>query len=213
MLSTHEGYDIGALDLFKSLRPVADVSFFSEDSRLLIELNRSEHHPKLFSKVTKSLSEEEKLFLIKNFYKPYREQVEHMVQDLVNAGRKVIHISVHSFTPELKGEVRQTDIGLLYDPKRDLEQTISKAWKTALQQADPSLTVRYNYPYLGIADGFPTYLRRKFTNAQYAGIELEVNQKFPVGDAHQWEYLKNKIRDTLISAVQPIITTADRDLA
>ena len=33
-------------------------------------------------------------------------------------GRRVIHISSHSFTPELDGKVRSADVGLLYHPGR-----------------------------------------------------------------------------------------------
>ncbi len=39
------------------------------------------------------------------------------------------------------------------------------------------LKIRRNYPYLGKADGFTTYLRRRFLPCDYAGIELEVNQR------------------------------------
>ena len=34
----------------------------------------------------------------------------------MSRGRRVIHISSHSFTPELNGKVRRADVGLLYDP-------------------------------------------------------------------------------------------------
>ncbi|MFZ0489378.1 MAG: N-formylglutamate amidohydrolase, partial [Salegentibacter sp.] len=92
-------------------------------------------------------------------------------------GEEVWHLSVHSFTPQLKGETRNADIGLLYDPSRKMEKKISADFKRLLQEEIPALKIRYNYPYLGKADGFTTYLRKKFPK-QYAGIELEVNQKF-----------------------------------
>ncbi|MFT2011071.1 N-formylglutamate amidohydrolase [Pontibacter sp. 13R65] len=212
LLVSHEGYDIGALELFETMQLAADVSFYAKDSRLLVELNRSRHHPKLFSHITQSLSEEEKNYLLKTVYYPYREKVEQMVQDLIHAGRKVIHVSVHTFTPELHGKIRKTDIGLLYDPKRRTEQEICKSWKASLKQVSPPLTVRYNYPYLGISDGFTSYLRRKFTDEQYAGIELEVNQKFPLGNKGTWEKLKSILKNTLIEATKPIMTDADLDI-
>jgi hypothetical protein len=37
--------------------------------------------------------------------------------------------------------------------------------------------VRFNYPYLGKADGFTTFMRKQFPK-NYIGIEIEVNQKF-----------------------------------
>jgi predicted N-formylglutamate amidohydrolase len=197
VLQTHLGYDIGALDLFNSMRPVADVSFYSETTRLLVELNRSVGHPKLFSEFSKGLSDKAKAQVLKEYYDPYRQQVEHMVQDLVSAGRRVLHVAVHSFTPVLDGEERQADVGLLYDPKRKQERTISRQWKAALLKQDKQLNVRFNYPYLGIADGFPTYLRRKFTADQYVGIELEINQDFPAENGPRWQQLKQLLSSTL----------------
>lgn len=204
VLATHEGYDIGALELFRELEPLADKSFYSEISRLLVELNRSLHHPKLFSDMTRDTEDETKAGILKEYYFPYREQVEHLIDDFVMAGRQVLHIAVHTFTPELNGEVRETDIGLLYDPKRKPEQTICRAWKQQLQEVNSKLLVRFNYPYIGISDGFPTYLRRKFNEDQYIGIELEVNQKFAVDtDITQWQELKTALYSSLRKTLTP----------
>lgn len=197
VLKTHRGYDIGALELFNTMKPVADVSFFSETSRLLVELNRSLHHAKLFSEFTQVLPPAEKERLLEKHYKPYREQVEQMVDDFVSAGRRLLHVAVHTFTPVLDGEERKADIGLLYDPKRVHEQTYCKEWKAALNKADKELLVRFNYPYLGISDGFATYLRRKFTADQYVGIELEVNQKFPLQGGARWQQIQALLTSTL----------------
>ena len=197
ILNSHQGYDIGALELFNELEDIADVCFYSETSRLLVELNRSLHHNKLFSEFTNTLAVKEKNEILKHYYYPYRDKVEHMVHDLIMAGRRVLHISVHSFTPILEGEVRKADVGLLYDPKRKGEQTISREWREKLVKKDADLLVRYNYPYLGISDGLPTYLRKIFKEGDYLGIELEVNQKFPEGDPVRWQSLKATFRQTL----------------
>ncbi|MEJ8802292.1 N-formylglutamate amidohydrolase [Pontibacter sp. H249] len=200
-LKSHAGYDIGALDLFKELEPLADISFYSETSRLLVELNRSLHHRKLFSDYTRNLADGDKNFILKNYYYPYRDKVEQLVQDFVMAGRKVLHISIHSFTPVLNGEERQTDIGLLYDPKRKGEQQFCKEWRVAIAKQKSDLIVRNNYPYLGIADGFPTYLRKRFKADEYLGVELEVNQKFPQGDSAQWAAFKKVMKTSLEEAL------------
>ena len=202
VLNTHRGYDIGALELFDSMKSVADVHFYSETTRLLVELNRSVGHPKLFSEFSGVLPEKDRERLLQLHYRPYRDKVEHMIQDFVSAGRRVLHISVHSFTPVLDGEERNADIGLLYDPKRKPEQAFCRQWKKKLQQKDKDLLVRFNYPYLGIADGLPSYLRRKFTGDQYIGIELEVNQKFPEQDSDKWEQLKILLTGTVKELIE-----------
>lgn len=202
VLDTHLGYDIGALELFHEMEDLADASFYSQTSRLLVELNRSLHHPKLFSDYTRSLADMDKNDILKHYYFPYRDKVEQKVQDLLMDGSSVLHISVHSFTPIMNGEVRKADIGLLYDPKRKGEQAICREWKQKLVKYDPKLLIRNNYPYLGVSDGLPTYLRKIFKDDEYLGIELEVNQKFPEGNQEQWRAIKTTMKQSLADVLQ-----------
>jgi predicted N-formylglutamate amidohydrolase len=73
--------------------------------------------------------------------------------------------------------IRNADIGLLYDPKSKFEKDFCRQWCKEILRYDRSLTVRFNYPYLGIADGFTSYLRAKLGKTDYCGVELEINQK------------------------------------
>jgi predicted N-formylglutamate amidohydrolase len=101
--------------------------------------------------------------------------VEGAVKTVARMNR-IIHVAVHSFTPELDGEVRNADVGLLYDPKRKGEVEICRRWASILRQRDPGIRLRMNYPYRGNADGLTTWLRRKHPASRYLGIELEINQ-------------------------------------
>ncbi|RDV14754.1 N-formylglutamate amidohydrolase [Pontibacter diazotrophicus] len=197
LLSSHRGYDIGAKELFEELKGDAHAAFFADTTRLLVELNRSLNSKSIFSSVTNNLPEPEKQQVLQEYYHPYRQAVEKQIQSCITAGRQVLHLSVHTFTPVLEGEVRQANIGLLYDPKRSIEKSFCRQLKEQLLQLQPSLQVRYNYPYLGVSDGFPTYLRRKFPAQQYIGIELEINQKYPLGETLLWEELKSIVKESL----------------
>ena len=176
-LKSHRGFDLGALDLFHQLSKLAYFSQSSTISRLLIELNRSLGRPKLFSEFTKDLSQQVKLELFDSYYFPYRTEVEKKISELIAKGEEMLHLSVHSFTPVWKGESRNADIGLLYDPSKAGEKAFCKNFKQQLLLQSSGLKIRYNYPYLGTADGFTTYLRERFPK-NYSGIELEVNQKW-----------------------------------
>jgi predicted N-formylglutamate amidohydrolase len=179
LLQTHQGYDIGAFPVFASLAgEEVNASFFAEKSRLLVDLNRSLHSPELFSVITASLPPAEKEELLRGIYYPYRTAVESKIKQWGDAGHRVVHLSVHSFTPVLEGEERQAEVGLLFDPNRDMEKIFCEKWRALLLEEDPGLIIKMNYPYLGTADGFTTYLRTVFGPEVYAGIELEVNQKF-----------------------------------
>ena len=173
VLETHRGHDIKAQIVFDGLKNLTPHHFFYPYSRLLIEANRSEHHPLLFSDWSKKLTNEQKEILLFDFYRPYRKKVQDRIAIEIKEGQTVTHISVHSFTPILNGQKRLADIGLLYDPTRKNEKAIARFFKIRMNEVRPSLKVRFNYPYLGTADGFTTHLRRLFPN-HYAGIELEV---------------------------------------
>ncbi|MCF4101521.1 N-formylglutamate amidohydrolase [Gillisia sp. M10.2A] len=177
VLNSHQGIDLGAFDIYKKLVKLADYHEHTTTSRLLIEVNRSQHHRSLFSEFTKSLSPDEKTKLIEKYFSNYRDKIENKIKEYIALGENVLHISVHSFTPVLNGIVREANIGLLYDPANNSEKEFSKLFKTELKVLNPRLKIRYNYPYKGTADGFTTYLRRRFP-LNYAGIELEINQSF-----------------------------------
>jgi predicted N-formylglutamate amidohydrolase len=177
ILHTHKGLDLGALDLFNQLKPLADFSISSTTSRLLIELNRSLHHKNLFSEFSKTLSTSEKKELINFYYLVYRNKVENSVRNYIKERNEVLHISVHSFTPILNSIERNCDIGVLYDSSNTNEKEFSRQFRKKVLEQNRHLNVRYNYPYLGKMDGFTTYLRKQFP-CNYVGIEIEINQKY-----------------------------------
>jgi predicted N-formylglutamate amidohydrolase len=199
IMQSHRGYDLGSVDVFHYLKPLANASKFSKTSRLLIELNRSLHHKNLFSEYSKSLPKTDKELLISDYYLVYRNEVEATIKKLIEAKQNVLHISVHSFTPNLNGEERHCHIGLLYDSAKPKEKQFCKDLKYQLSQIDNTLNVRLNYPYLGKADGFTTYLRKQFPN-HYLGIELEINQKFSTNNK-----MDSEIKTVLFSVLQTII--------
>tara|TARA_R110002124_G_scaffold174233_4_gene341855 strand:- start:12090 stop:12794 length:705 start_codon:yes stop_codon:yes gene_type:complete len=176
-LETHLGLDLGAKNAALYLAKYFSCSFvLAEYSRLLVELNRSENHPHIFSKFTAQLTDNQKNDLIKNIYLPYRQKIENLIQESIEQKNRVIHLSIHSFTPKLNNKIRTADIGLLYDPKKDLEKKLCSVMKKE-QLKDKQYKLKLNYPYRGYSDGFTTYLRTVFGFSNYLGIEIEINQK------------------------------------
>lgn len=170
--------DYGALDLARAFgRELGVEPFTATVTRLVVDLNRSPHHKNVFSEYTRPLPSAERAAAMAEHYWPYRTAVEEAVKEAVAKGSGLLHVSAHSFTPVLRGEVRNCDIGLLYDPARRGEVEFADAWHAALAEAAPELRVRRNYPYRGISDALVTHLRRRYSARGYVGIELEVNQK------------------------------------
>ena len=195
-LASHEGYDPGALELARDFaRRLGAPLFYSDTSRLLVELNRSLPHARIFSRYARRLAPEERREVLQRYYLPYRASVEARVASAIRRGRGVVHLSCHSFTPRLAGRVRTTDVGLLFDPQRAAEAALCRRWQLALAKYDRSLRVKRNYPYRGCADGFTTYLRASF-GPVYLGIELEVNQRFPREGGERWKRLRRALIET-----------------
>lgn len=230
-LASHRGWDPGALSLARWLgRRLSAPVVASTVTRLLVDLNRSAHNPRVFSEATRRLSREERERLLARFHAPHRAEVAEAVaraaavgavairnramvgrvgaeEAVAHAGRAeavppaagveagslaaragaealiapkertVLHLGIHSFTPELRGEVRRADMALLYDPSRARERALCVAWTEALRRLLPGRHVRRNYPYRGRSDGLTTSLRAAHGEEGYLGIEIEVNQK------------------------------------
>lgn len=195
-LNSHRGWDPGALSIARDLKSRLGAPLYaSETSRLLIDLNRTLGKKGSFSEFTIHLSDDEKMKIAERYFHPHRRAVEKRVSEVLKSGRQIIHFALHSFTPVLNGEVRNCEIGLLYDPKRKTEREICRQIKLALTKSDPQLRVRLNYPYHGISDGFPPTLRKQNGPGKYAGIEIEFNQG----------WLKTKKKDDFNSRLSSII--------
>jgi len=174
VLRSHRGWDPGALDVFEAIGPrLADAAFSVTITRLLIDTNRSLHHPRVLSEFTRPLSPAARADIVARWWRPWREAVAGTVAGWLDADLSVQHFSVHSFTPVLDGQIRNADIGLLYDPSRPAERELCAGLGARL--AAHGWRVRMNYPYRGVADGHTSALRRRF-GPRYAGIELEFNQ-------------------------------------
>lgn len=192
-LASHRGWDPGAWEAAVHLADNLHAPLFGcHTSRLLIEVNRSLHHPELFSEFTTALDAYGKDTLVREIYQPYRDAV---LRQIRAAPGPVFHLSMHSFTQVLHGEVRAMDIGLLFDPASPLETGVCDHLKDSLQQALPAITVAYNEPYKGVADGFTTSLRETFRSKKYAGVEIELNQKL-IG-TRLWEEIKEGLTDAV----------------
>jgi len=176
ILTTHRGYDVRIAPVAKRLAALLGVPLTAcHTSRLLIETNRSLHHRNLFSRFSRKLPQADKHWLIDHIWHPHREAVTQSVAGHTLKGRRVLHLSLHSFTPILDGCVRSADIGLLYDPQRKAEKDVALNLQQTLHQAT-TLRIRRNYPYRGCADGLTTALRRAFPARDYLGLEIEFNQ-------------------------------------
>ena len=203
-LNTHQGYDPGALDFARLLAATLSVPLFAGSvSRLLVDLNRSRtNHRSPPIRPRNDLPLVLKQEILARYYLPYRRQVEEAIQDQLRKEKTVLHLSIHSFTPVLNGVQRTADVGFLYDPSRTEEKEFCGKWRTALAARHGRWGLRSNYPYRGTSDGFVTALRKKFPAPRYLGVELEINQIYPLARKADWLRLQQQLLESFVEVLQ-----------
>lgn len=181
-LASHRAYDPGTADLARRLAKLHGAPLIAGNiSRLLVDLNRSADNPRRWSPEAQRLPTDTREALSQRFHVPHWQRVAEAIAAGIEAEGSVIHVAVHSFTPSLEGRERTMDVAFLYDPARGRERALVDGWQAALAQAAPDLVLRRNAPYRGVSDGLTRGMRLRFDDRHYAGIELEVNQKWLVG--------------------------------
>jgi predicted N-formylglutamate amidohydrolase len=197
VLNTHRGIDIGAIEIANKIQKKLKCKLFQVNvSRLVIEVNRSPFHPKLFSEYMKDVPLKKKNKLFKTIYLRHRKAVENEILKEIKKGHQVIHLGIHSFTPVINGKKRIADIGLLFDPNKSEENAFCTKWNKILKKY--GVNSRKNYPYWGKTDGFTTYLRGKTRSKGYIGVEVEISQNDIFKKAHVWsELLVQSLQTTL----------------
>jgi predicted N-formylglutamate amidohydrolase len=197
ILSSHQAYDYGAANLASRLaKRLQSPVYPGFITRLLIDLNRSPlNRNSLYSPFSRKLQRSDRELLKKKYYFPYRKKVDETIGRIIAEHRPVLHISVHSFVPVKNGIIRNADIGLLYDPARKIEKYICSFLAALLQEKVVTLRVRRNYPYLGKADGFTSFLRNKYSAEFYAGIEIEINQSLLTSGGNTMKETENVLTE------------------
>ncbi|OGH01934.1 MAG: hypothetical protein A2600_09740 [Candidatus Lambdaproteobacteria bacterium RIFOXYD1_FULL_56_27] len=192
LLETHRGYDPGALGLALGLKAALGAPlFYSKTSRLVVDLNRDGKSPEVFgpSFLAPTCPSELRPKLLARYHRPYREKVAQEVAALVAQG-PLLHLSVHSFTPVWQGQARKTQVGLLFDPKRQAESVLAGLWRQALKARLEGYEVHLNRPYKGTSDGLTRTLRRLHPDPGYLGLELEVRNDLLTDPRHKGEWIE-----------------------
>lgn len=182
-LQSHFGWDIGAAGLARRLARSLRCDYLeARYSRLLIDVNRSESHPRLIPRsvggrcipANTGLRAKERQARVLRYWKPHRHAVDKLVLNTATSGRTCVHLAIHSFTPVLDGRARACDVGLLFDPRHCQERAIAEHLRGFLRAS--GARVRFNYPYKGTSDGLAAAIRARVSPARYAGLEIELNQ-------------------------------------
>lgn len=177
ILKTHRAYDFGATEISTHLQKKLDCDLVqTKVTRLLIDCDHSLHHANCFSKFSKKLPTAEKNTLIEKYYDPFHQELKDIVSTHIAKKQQVLHLSIYTFMPILKGLFLNTGLGILYDSHRHAEKEVARIMHGLLLQEPPAYKVRLNYPFPGTHDYVLQSLRNSFEERDYLGIKLGINQ-------------------------------------
>ena len=179
-LARHIAYDIGTQALTRALASRLNCpAVISGFSRLLIDPNRGIDDPTLVMRIADGavvpgnarLDDAGKALRIERFYKPYDNAINRTLRAMDASALPPLLLSLHSFTPEMKGVHRPWHVTVIWDFDPRLNRAVIDALK-----CEPGLIVGENEPYQG---GYPgdTLDRHVLSKGiAHALIELRQNE-------------------------------------
>lgn len=152
-LGRHIAFDIGAEAVTRSLAAAFDApAVMSRFSRLLIDPNRGTDDPTLVMRIADGaivpgnarIGQEEIDDRIARFYAPYDRAITATLDAMHAIRPNPVVVSMHSFTPSMKGIARPWDITVIWD----FDPRLNRALLDALRR-ESDLVVGENEPYQG----------------------------------------------------------------
>jgi predicted N-formylglutamate amidohydrolase len=176
LFETHIAYDIGAAFVTQVLaQAYGAAALLGGASRLLIDLNRGADDPTLVMKLSdgsivpgnRHVDAAEVARRLRLFHEPYHAAIS---REISRIGPAAILISLHSFTPALKGVGRPWEMGVLYGRDARLARPLMRHLALA------GFTVGDNEPYTGALEG--DTLDVHGTKTGHANVLIEIRQDF-----------------------------------
>ena len=172
----HIAYDIGVGELVTSLSEQLDMpAVLGGFSRLLIDPNRGADDPTLVMKLSDGdiipgnrLADTAEVDKRKaTYHEPYHAAITEVIDEALAHSVKPLLVSIHSFTPSWRGQVRPWHCGVLWDE----DETTARALMASLK-AMGDLTVGDNEPYSGRLKGDCMYTHGTSRGISHALIEI-----------------------------------------
>jgi len=193
-IARHIGWDIGAAKLTELLCQRLDApGFCSAVSRLVVDCNRAPDDPTLICEVSdgvvvpgnRDVDAAEYQRRLDRYFHPYHRDVAAAMQAKIAAGPKAALLSIHSFTPHMKGRQRPWHVGILWDSDARLPVPLMQALGE-----EPGIVVGDNEPYSG---------------RSRAGYSIRAH-----GEAHGVPHVLVEVRQDLIADDAGVLDWADR---
>lgn len=150
----HIAYDIGAEGVARQLADQLDAPLFLQRySRLVVDCNRPFEAPDCIPEVSDGtiipanlrLSESERRQRYTEIHEPFHREVSLFLDRRATAGKPVVLVAIHSFTPQLiEGPERPWQLGVLSNRDR----SFAVRFLDAFQKRNPTRASAHNQPYI-----------------------------------------------------------------
>ena len=208
-LGRHIAWDIGIGAVSRLVADALDATLIAQTySRLAIDCNRKPGSETSIPEISEftavpenmGLSKQHKAARVREIFRPYHDRIETELDRRRHAGRPVVLIAMHSFTPVFKGVARPWHAGVLYN--RDLRFAHLLA---ALLKREEGLIVGDNEPY-SVTDAsdytIPVHGERRGLHH----VAIEVRQDL-IGDTKGQRAWGRVLARLLPHAHQALVTT------
>lgn len=174
LLGTHWSYDLGARELTLELaRELHASAVLARFSRLLVDPNRDELHPDTFRTLADGapvalnadLAADDRERRLATYHRPYHQALDVALR----AVDAPMLFSIHSFTPNYEGELREVEIGVLFNYEEREAHQLGAVLSEEFER------VAYNEPWSGRTGLIYAAERHSQKHGRLA-LELEVRQ-------------------------------------
>lgn len=186
----HIAYDIGAATATRTMASILRVpALLTTYSRLLIDPNRGASDPTLVMRVSDGaivpgnarIGPDEVAHRVTRYWKPYRESIDATLDAMLASGVVPAVVSMHSFTPSMKGVVRPWHIGLLWDDDPRLAHPLLQALAAEPDLRPATERIGDNEPYDGALPG--DTMDTHATRRGLANVLVEIRQDLIASEA------------------------------
>ncbi|ANV23383.1 MULTISPECIES: N-formylglutamate amidohydrolase [Agrobacterium] len=187
VLSSHVAWDPGALAVARLLSEKLDATLiYQRFSRLVYDCNRPPESPSAMPVKSEvydipgnfDLTEAERFARTSALYVPFHDRVSEIIAERQANGRKVVVVTIHSFTPVYHGRFREVEMGILHDT----DSRLADAMLTGAEGA--SLMVNRNDPY-GPEDGVTHTLRLHALPDGLLNVMIEIRNDLIADEGEQ----------------------------
>lgn len=204
-LRRHVAFDIGIAEVTRAVAATLDApAVLSHFSRLIIDPNRALDDPTSVPQLSddvvvpgnRNLGQAERLARAACFFTPYHRAIDESLDRLMRRGPRPAMVSMHSFTPIMKGRKRPWEIGILWN--RDPRLPVPMMEHLAAQ----GIEVGDNEPYSG-ADYHGHTIHEHAEPRGIAHVLIEVRQDLidtPAGQADWSARLSRTLGEVLKAA-------------